>query len=393
MYRVSIPRVLKFSEDESVLVLEDLGKWMKPLALWVCPSTASTAEPPPSSEMCASVGTRLGGFLASVHCDPTLLSKSQTLTADGKPWFENTEADEAVRTGIVGRILPILQAHFGSEMNGKEKIAEIISQDFEQSFLNARHPSPSSTPSGGVTKSMFSVGDLWVGSFLVGSPPISDLRSNPNFDANTRVELGFIDWEFASPAGTGRDMAQLTASLYLYSTSSTWSHLYRMATDAITSSFTPRAVALDFETCPWISEGGARTAVDEGLGGQSAIRTLRRALLRAYAHKVKEYPDHAWFVDEGCRFGKERLAVIRCIWVAFGREVIFNAIDLKFKFVEFFATNAGGDEEMKAWQREMVEVGCWYASMAGQKPDREFEEIVRKEGVLREIYTTSESSQ
>ena len=44
------------------------------------------------------------------------------------------------------------------------------------------------------------------------------------------------------------------------------------------------------------------------------------------------------------------------------------------------------------WQREMIEMGCWYVSMAGQELDEEFEEMVRKECLLKKMYTVSGSS-
>ena len=213
-YRVSIPRVLKFFEDERILVLQDLGEQVIPLGWWLYPSADSTMKAsPPSLEMCDSVGRRLGGFLASVHCDVTLLSKSRVLTEDGKPWFENPDTKDLVRDEIVGKILPVLRPHFCSGTGVEEKIAQIISQDFELSFLDALHSSLSSSPSTAVPRLMFSVGDLWTGSFLVGVSP----ASGSTFGIN-EVEVGFIDWEFASPARIGQDIAQFSAWIYLFST-------------------------------------------------------------------------------------------------------------------------------------------------------------------------------
>ena len=344
---------------------------MVPLELWMYPSAASTTMSPPSIEMCSSVGTRLGNFIASVHCDATLLSRSQALTEDGKPWLENPDAKDLMRVKAVGRVLPILQAHFGPGADRNEKIAEIISQDFEQSFLDAPHPSLPSPPSTAVAKSMFSVGDLWVGSFLVDTSPGPHSSSDPNLDENTQVKVGLIDWEFSSPARIGQDIVQLTAWLYMYS--------------ALPDPGVGTSHGID-------NEDGAGEEVE----WRSAAGSLLRALLGAYARKVKGYPDYAWFVDEEydqCRFKKERLAAIRTVWVLFGREVICGVVGLKFKFAGFFAADSGGDEEMKAWQRGMLQVGCWYVSMAGEKPDGEFEEIVRRESVLKRIYTISKNSQ
>ena len=63
--------------------------------------------------------------------------------------------------------------------------------------------------------------------------------------------------------------------------------------------------------------------------------------------------------------------------------------------LDFFTVDVDGDEpgeeEIKMWQREMVEVGCWYVSTAGESPDEEFEEIVRKERVLGRMYAVSGS--
>ena len=368
---------------------------MVPLECWMYPST--TAEFPPSLETCSSVGKRLGSFLAIVHCDATLLSKSQTLTDDGKPWFENPDTKDIVRDEIVGKILPILRPHFGLGADVGAKIAETISRDFDQSFLDSLHPSLSSSPSASVTKLMFSSGDLWTGSLLIG---VSS-TSSPNFDACAEVEIGFIDWEFAAPARIGQDIAQLSAWLYLLSTSSacspTWSVFYPEVTGHIdirprsSAGLDKRISGFEAVTSHGISVGSrAKLGAGETLGLQSAAGALLDALLRAYARKVKDYPDYAWFVDEEhdqCKFQRERLAV--SIWVLFGREIIYNAVEAKSRFVGFFAADVDEDEKVKMWQREMIEAGCWYVSMAGQKSDEEFEEIVRKEGVLKRMYTVS----
>ena len=89
-----------------MLVLQDLGVQMETLDFWIYPSNASTTEPPPSMETCGSVGRRLGNILASVHCDPTLLLKSQTLADDGRLLFENPDTKDLIRTEIVGKVLP-----------------------------------------------------------------------------------------------------------------------------------------------------------------------------------------------------------------------------------------------------------------------------------------------
>ena len=346
---------------------------MKPLYSWMYPSDPSTAESPPSLETCSSVGTRLGNFLASVHCDAALLLKSQTLTDDGKPWFENPDTKDLVRDQVVGRVLPILQPWIDPETGRTEKIAKIISQDFEHGFLENLL---SSSPPSSVLQSMFSTGDLWTGSIIVDASPATS-----GFGAITEVGVGLIDWEFATPARIGQDIAQLSAWLYLLSTSSAWSspesHCRHTVEDAITILAKPVT-------------GGM-------LGWWSAAGTLTDALLKAYALKVKEYPDYAWFVDEDYdqhRLKKERLAVIRSIWILFGREVIFGSVEAKVKFAGFFTVDGDGgegEEEVKMWQREMIEVGYRYVSVAGESSDEEFEVAVRKESVLKRLYTVSGS--
>jgi hypothetical protein len=171
-------------------------------------------------------------------------------------------------------------------------------------------------------------------------------------------------------------MSTTFLTLYLFSTSSTWS----------SGAGTSHDVG---------EESGGNTPVGRTLGQQSTAGGLLNALLRAYAHKAKEYADYAWFVDEDfdqARFKKERLAMIRSIWVLFGRELIYNAAESESRFVGFFAAATSGDKEMKRWQKDMIESGCWYVSTAGQQSDEEFEEIVRKERVLTAMYTTSEIS-
>ena len=365
---------------------------MEPLDSWMYPSTtlsSNTTEPPPSPdpETCRSVGTRLGNILASVHCDATLLLKSQTLTEDGKLWFENPDTKDLIQNEIVGRILPILRPHFDPGTSRPEKIAEIISRDFETSFLDA-FPSSSTSPlPSNVPKFMFSMGDLWTGSILVGLPPASH-NSKPSV-GGTEVELGLIDWEFAAPARIGQDIAQLSAWLYLYSTSSAWSSRHALMNTVVTSPAS--GMGLDqFGPDFGIGVGGGPGGA---LGGRSPAGNLLNALLEAYARKVKEYPDYAWFVGEDHdhhRFRKERLAVIRSIWILFGREIIYNMIEAEPKFSKFSPVGvSNGDEKevgIKAWQRVMVEVGSWYVSQAGESSNEEFEEVVSKEGVLKRMY-------
>ena len=340
---------------------------MRPLDVWMYPSSMESS---PSLETCSSVGTRLGNVLASIHCDATLLLKSQTLTDDGKAWCENPAAKDFIRDQIVKKVLPILQPWVDPGQGRAEKIAGIISQDFDLGFLETLHPS--SSPSPGVPQLMFSMGDLWTGSIIVGvSPTIS--RFNPRFDA-TKVEIGLVDWEFASPARIGQDIAQLSAGLYLFSTASAW------------SSTKPR----------FRSAGGVKPATGKPLGWRSAAGTFMDALLEAYGRKVKEHPDYVWFIDEEHnqrRFKKERLAVIRSIWILFGMEVVNNSVQAVDKFVGFFTMDVGrgGGEEIKMWQKEMIEVGCWYVLVAGESSGDEFEEVVRRECVLGRMYTVSGS--
>jgi hypothetical protein len=365
-----------------VLVLHDLGERTEPVDCWMYPSTASTTEPPPSLETCSYVGTRLGNILASIHCDPTLLLKTQTLTDEGKLWFENPDTKDLVRTEIVGKVLPTLRPWIDPETGRTEKIAKIITEDFERGFLEILHPS--SSPSFDVPQSMFSMGDLWTGSIIVGASPATS-----NFDAMMGVEVGLVDWEFASPARIGQDIAQLSAWLYLFATSSAWSTAdlgcRRVVTDTIVILPTSTTGPGQSETFHRTSaKGGSKPATGEMLGRRSAAGTLMDALLKAYARKVKEYPNYAWFVDEHDRRGykKERLAVIRSIWILFGMEVIYNSVAAGARFARFFTV----EEEIKVWQGEMIEVGCWYASVAGESADEEFEEIVRKERVLGRMY-------
>ena len=382
---------------------------MEPLESWICPSTTpsgDTTDPKsaPSPERCRSVGTRLGNVLASVHCDPVLLSKSQTVTNDGKLWFENPDTKDFVQNEIVGRILPILQPHFDPDTGRPEKIAKIISQDFETGFLSTPHSPPSSD----VPKTMFSMGDLWTGSILVGFPPTApDPRSNPTPD-RTEVELGLIDWEFAAPARIGQDIAQLSAWLYLYSTSSAWSSTelrYRRAVVGTTAVSPTSTIGLgqfgpDFgigADDDLGAKGGTRDTTGEILGRRSVAGTILAALLETYAHKLKEYPTYAWLANDDHddhRLRKDRLAIIKSIWILFGREIIYNTIEAESRFSKFFFPVGMVNEDekevgIKAWQRVMIEVGSWYVSKAGESSGEGFEEIVRKEGVLRRMYTAS----
>ena len=380
-----------------MLVLRDLGERMEPLESWMYPYTM---EPPPSLETCSSVGTRLGNILASVHCDATLALESQRLTTEGKLWFENPDTKGLIRDEIVGKILPILQPWVDPGTDRMERILKIISQDFECSFLETLHSSPSS----GVPQSMFSMGDLWTGSIIVCTSPAAS-SSNRDFGVITGVEVGLIDWEFASPARIGQDITQLSSWLYLFSTLSAWSptgpRCRRAVPDAaVISSISDASlgkIGPDFgigASRGIGAEGGANPGTGETLGRGSAAGTLMNALLRTYGCKVKEYPDYAWFVDEDYdqgRYKKEPLAVIRSIWILFGREAIYVSVEAGTRFFRLLAVDADGGEreEEKKWQREMIEVGCWYVSMGGESRDEEFEEAVRREGVLKMMYTVS----
>ena len=345
------------------------------------------------------MGTRLGGILASVHCDATLLFKSQTLTDGGKLWFENPDTKDLVRNEVVEKILPSLQPWIDPDTGRGEKIAKIISQDFEHSFLDVLlHSSPSSSS---IPKSMFSMGDLWTGSIIVGPPPAASSSSHSTGGAE--VEVGLIDWEFASPGRIGQDVAQLSAWLYLFSTSSAWSSAeprYRRAVTDTVAILSASGTGLgqfrpDFGA--GVSDGaggGAKDVTGETLGWRSTAGSLFHALLKAYARKVKEYPDYAWFVDETHdqrSFRRERLAVIRSIWILFGREVIRVVVEARDRFFAVDVDGGEKEEEVKMWQRVMIEIGCWYVSRAGEGTDDEFEEIVKEEDVLKGMYTLSAS--
>jgi len=378
---------------------------MGPLDAWMQPPTATTIESLPSLERCSSVGTRLGNFLASIHCDTTLLLKAQTLTDDGRLWFENPDTKDLIRDETARKVLPTLRPWIDQEAGKIEKIARIISQDFDCGFLEILHSS--SSPSPGIPRSMFSVGDLWTRSIIIDSSPTTP-SSNPSFDPATEAELGLIDWEFTSLGRIGQDIAQLSAWLFLFSTSSVWSSTEPRFRSATVGAFailpTSSASIGRFGTNSGVgfghgidAEGGAGPVKGEPPGWWSTAGTIMDGLLVAYAHKVKEYPDYVWFVDEDYdqhRLKKERLAVIRSIWILFGREVIYNSVEAGARFVGFFAVGGDGGEssdEVQMWQREMIEVGCWYVSVAGESSDEEFEEAVRRECVLKRMYTISGS--
>ena len=325
--------------------------------------------------------------------------KSQALTADGKLWFENPENKDIVRDQIVGRILPIQRPRVTPDMSKVEKMVGTILQDVESSFLPNLCPS-FSPPC--VPELMFSIGDLWTGSILVGSPhTTSDSNSNTSLNG-AEVEVALIDWEFASPARIGQDVAQLSAWLYLFATSSSWSSIgprcRRVGVDTIAISSAldadPGQFGSDFgdgvNSGPGV-EVGAESVTGEMLG-RSTAGSLLNALLEAYARKVEEHSDYAPLIDEDYdkgRYRKERLAAIRSIWISFGREVIYVAIEADCLFSRFFTV--GVEEEAKVLQRAVIEIGSWYVLKAGKSPDEEFEEVMRKEDMLRRMYKVSES--
>ena len=360
-------------------MLEDLGEWMKPLDSWMYPAFVSSPEHPPSMEACISVGTRLGNIIASIHCDRALVLGSQALTDSGRPWFENPDTKGVVREQVVDKILPILQPRIDPGADMTERVTKIIYQDFERGFLETLHPSSS------FARLMFSMGDLWTGSIIAGASPGSD--------ATTEVEVGLIDWEFASLARIGQDIAQLSAWLYLFATSSAWCSTEPCSRRGVTDTLLIPSTQFGSDSGSGANrgEGGGRPVTGETLGRRSPAAVLMDALLKAYAGKVKDYPDYAWLVDEEYdrrRYEKERLAAIRSIWVLFGREVIFNSVDAASRLADFFTLD-GKEEEVKVWQKEVIEVGCWYVSVAGESSDEEFEDIVKRERLLKRMYTVS----
>ena len=52
-----------------------------------------------------------------------------------------------------------------------------------------------------------------------------------------------------------------------------------------------------------------------------------------------------------------------------------------------WAVMVAREEDAKMWQRLMIEAGRWYVLTAGESSDEVFEEVVRKEDVLRRVYT------
>jgi len=124
------------------------------------------------------------------HCER---SKSQELTDDGKPWFENPDTYDYIRDEVSAKILPTLRSWVSPATGTSERVANIISRDFEHTLLGAPHLS--SAPSPSVPKLMFSTRDIWTGSIIIG----------------------------ASPARIEQDMTQLSAWFCLLSMSSAWS--------------------------------------------------------------------------------------------------------------------------------------------------------------------------
>ena len=125
-----------------------------------------------------------------------------------------------------------------------------------------------------VPQSMFSMGDLWTGSIIVGAS-LTTSSSDPSFDAAMEVKVGLIDWEFASLARIGQDVAQLSARLYLFSMSSAWSsadpRCRRAVTDTIVissaSAASPGRFGSDSGAGIYHSmEGGAKPVTGETLG-------------------------------------------------------------------------------------------------------------------------------
>jgi thiamine kinase-like enzyme len=106
--------------------------------------------------------------------------------------FINKDTERLVRDEVVNKIDELFeQFGVGRDDGGKEK-EKWCKADFEEGCRYNASP--------GRTKDVFSIGDLWTGSFLVSS-------------CGERV--GLVDWEFAGEGRPLQDMAQLCAHLRL----------------------------------------------------------------------------------------------------------------------------------------------------------------------------------
>ncbi|KAF8633269.1 hypothetical protein AX17_004444 [Amanita inopinata Kibby_2008] len=323
--RVRIPEPFWLDEHEHILAMRDLGKELVTVDDWLCPLLGL----PPNSQTCTSVGDRLGEALAIIHTDELLQNNVK--------WeaFVNPDISDIIASEVVGKIKDTLIKHLSeadaSGTKEAEKTAAIISEIIQKEYQSTE----------AVKMKMFSSGDLWIGSILLG----------PGADP----EIGVIDWEFAGAGRPLQDVGQLSA----------WLHLFAQASASASSDTTmdPAATRQKIEsTSPWITA---------------------QSLFSTYAHRLRGSTQFSWIINPRSQSEeRQRMRVIRSTWILHGRELISDATApyMSFKFERILR------DRLDAWKKRVVEVGCWYVQMAVVDSDSAFSSIVAQERFLRSLY-------
>ncbi|KAK7032278.1 hypothetical protein VNI00_013237 [Paramarasmius palmivorus] len=166
---VSIPSVLYRDDARHVLAITDLGDDLSTIDRWFNDINNQINQTDAAKEQAASIGRRLGIFLATVHNLSVPESSLQSL--------DNLETREVIRRDVVDRVSGVMetfQIQPGEALLLKTMMEAELDDENQERWV-------------------MSVGDLWVGSVLI----------SPNGE-----RVAVVDWEFAGRGRPLQDMAQ-----------------------------------------------------------------------------------------------------------------------------------------------------------------------------------------
>ena len=193
MKGIKIPRTLAHDPARSILVIEDLGPLM---TLWDFLNHLSGDSIPHQQTTCATIGRRVGGFLAELHCQETAHRARRSAPADAAV----LDCAHLITADLVldAAVRPI-----------RERLLSLGGlTEAETDALYARILADFSRPNG-PGESCLAMGDCHPGAILIDPTPAGDEGELP--------DIGVIDWEFAAlhgGRGPNGDAAQLLASLH-----------------------------------------------------------------------------------------------------------------------------------------------------------------------------------
>ncbi|KAK3694202.1 hypothetical protein B0T22DRAFT_63897 [Podospora appendiculata] len=316
--RVRIARLINHDPVKSVLVFEDLGRL---ITLWdlFSPATVyqSSLNPIIIKRHCTNIGHRLGSFYADVHSPDSLSAVRERISESDNTRFLDRTVNSAFNFAVKP-ILERLQKPGGLDATTAEKLYARVHGDF------VREPYPGET--------CLSMGDFHPGSVLVN--PLRDWTN-----ADSQVEVGAIDWEFATVhngRGANGDMAQFLASFHAL--------LWYLPLGTLTHDMVGWFVKELCQTYATQSGLAEKTGKSKRVATNPAMGLLRSAM------------------------------------ILFGRETINQAIDFE------------RDNGSRVPVVEMVKAGAWYLERAGNSVEEMLEpenwaELMKEEmGIMLRLF-------